>query len=87
MRRVGCGLTFVMRGFLVFGALVSFLMLSSPAGAQVGATLSGMGFPPERLDVSLSTQRLSGIDLAGGAGRPLALVPSQTVAPEREVAA
>ncbi|MGA7202856.1 MAG: FAD-binding protein, partial [Candidatus Cybelea sp.] len=26
-----------------------------------GATLSGMGFPPERLDVSLSTQRLSGI--------------------------
>jgi len=26
-----------------------------------GATLSGMGFPPERLDISLSTQRLSGI--------------------------
>ena len=26
-----------------------------------GATLSGMGFPPERSDISLSTQRLSGI--------------------------
>ncbi|MGA8797883.1 MAG: FAD-binding oxidoreductase [Candidatus Cybelea sp.] len=44
-----------------------------------GATLSGMGFPPERLDISLSTQRLSGIvaneradlTIAARAGTPI----------------